>query len=825
MPGISLRAVAALLAAALPAAAQLESLLQIFADQFTRNMRSVPAAAGQEARLPLVLPDSGVTPARVFLSVPLAASGWWLMTPEGARVDSSNAQARGYGWEAAPNADSETLPEPLRGGSLWIITLPMEAKGGTYVFVAKGGPGNLAATYLSPHPPGVPVEVVGGDVRTGDRTYFTGDTVEFAVSAPEVRGAVQGVIHLPSRSSVNVAFKGPDAAGMHRTEFIPRQAGSHAIYVTIPGRKRREMKTFPIFRRGVHFRGFTETPVDADGDKLTDSVRFTLRFEAVRAARYSLVVRLRPRTGAPIENRQVAEWSAGPKTVSFDVTAQELLERKNDGPLQIEVIHITDTSPSIEPSSELAGTWDHAGSTRAYPRASLDRGDYYFSDDAAFSAVDSNRDGLIDTLRLETPAMLPGGPCQFSARLFSNGSEVASLDHFAQLHRGRNVLTFDFNGSAIRRKSKPGVLVAVGIRAFCGGVEIKHRDGVNSRSYRPEQFELVPEGIGLTVPAVVSPQEKGYIFVPVLVSAAGGFDGIVRLQLNGLPQDFRQPPATLARAGEDSGFHLRVPPHNPGGRWQLELIAEAEDSPLRAAASIHLEVPARDIEAVQAYEAAVRKEIGDAFALARPSPEAPPKNLVLLVDRSGSLSMAMACTPLREAVRAFTKTLRQGHDALSVVLFSSAVLVETPLTRQFTPGDAFRDTQPCSGNSNTSAALQQAVRELTERGVPGAENHIVVFTDGAPTVPTLFGSKKNASNQDTVAEQMKRTLAEALAARGNPALRARIHVIAMAAPPDVQAWYASLANGHYLLIQRPEDIELTFAKLAQLLAASPNPRE
>lgn len=115
-------------------------------------------------------------------------------------------------------------------------------------------------------------------------------------------------------------------------------------------------------------------------------------------------------------------------------------------------------------------------------------------------------------------------------------------------------------------------------------------------------------------------------------------------------------------------------------------------------------------------------------------------NLMLVLDRSGSMKTANAIAAVQSAAAAFVNKFAAGRDKVGLVTFGGTYFLA------FEPSTSFQTASPSvptlisqvvgGGATNTAQALWVAYRELLKLGEPGALNAIVLFTDGRPTAFT-----------------------------------------------------------------------------------------
>jgi Flp pilus assembly protein TadG len=115
-------------------------------------------------------------------------------------------------------------------------------------------------------------------------------------------------------------------------------------------------------------------------------------------------------------------------------------------------------------------------------------------------------------------------------------------------------------------------------------------------------------------------------------------------------------------------------------------------------------------------------------------------NVMLILDRSGSLEQAGACDDVRENAVAFVNEFTPGRDQVGLLTFGGSYLLAYPPSANFASDspavvDIIQSIR-CGGSTGTAQALWQGYQELVKLDQPGALNVIVFFTDGRPTALT-----------------------------------------------------------------------------------------
>jgi Mg-chelatase subunit ChlD len=125
-------------------------------------------------------------------------------------------------------------------------------------------------------------------------------------------------------------------------------------------------------------------------------------------------------------------------------------------------------------------------------------------------------------------------------------------------------------------------------------------------------------------------------------------------------------------------------------------------------------------------------------------------NMVMVLDRSGSMSTSGACTPMKDAARTFVASFANGRDRLAMITFGASTFLG------YAPNMNFKSTSPtldaqiaavnCGGATSSAMALWEAYQQLVAINEPGALNILLFFTDGLPNGVTALYPIKTATD-------------------------------------------------------------------------------
>lgn len=123
-------------------------------------------------------------------------------------------------------------------------------------------------------------------------------------------------------------------------------------------------------------------------------------------------------------------------------------------------------------------------------------------------------------------------------------------------------------------------------------------------------------------------------------------------------------------------------------------------------------------------------------------------NVILVLDRSGSILSAGADQAVRDSSTNFVNQLNEGQDQVGLISFSGYIAKHFSPTSTFKAGAATAiKGLTFAGGTNSATGLQAAYDMLRTLNDPIALNVIVFFTDGRPSA--LSGKFQVKTQQDT----------------------------------------------------------------------------
>lgn len=122
-------------------------------------------------------------------------------------------------------------------------------------------------------------------------------------------------------------------------------------------------------------------------------------------------------------------------------------------------------------------------------------------------------------------------------------------------------------------------------------------------------------------------------------------------------------------------------------------------------------------------------------------------NIMIIMDRSGSLANTGSCAPLKAAAVGFVEKFAEGRDNLGLITFATSSRVDRAPSMTFkTAVESTLNSVVCTGATSSAQALWQGYQSLVGLAQQGALNAIVFFTDGRPTAVTETFPIKSSSN-------------------------------------------------------------------------------
>lgn len=127
-------------------------------------------------------------------------------------------------------------------------------------------------------------------------------------------------------------------------------------------------------------------------------------------------------------------------------------------------------------------------------------------------------------------------------------------------------------------------------------------------------------------------------------------------------------------------------------------------------------------------------------------------NVVLVLDRSGSMAQSNSCSPMIASAQSFVNMFVDGRDQLSLITFQTTANIH-----DYDPTINFKSSNPsltsvlgqlvCAGGTNSAEALSLAHQRIQNSGWQGALNVVVFYSDGYPNAMTFDVASDGTDNR------------------------------------------------------------------------------
>jgi len=125
-------------------------------------------------------------------------------------------------------------------------------------------------------------------------------------------------------------------------------------------------------------------------------------------------------------------------------------------------------------------------------------------------------------------------------------------------------------------------------------------------------------------------------------------------------------------------------------------------------------------------------------------------NVVIVMDRSGSLANSGSCSGLKSAAVQFVSKFANGRDNLGLVTFATSSANDFAIANNFNTASpsvtSILNSLNCTGGTNSAQGLYYGYQQLVGLNQPAALNVVLFFTDGYPNTFTASFPIKSSSS-------------------------------------------------------------------------------
>jgi len=132
-------------------------------------------------------------------------------------------------------------------------------------------------------------------------------------------------------------------------------------------------------------------------------------------------------------------------------------------------------------------------------------------------------------------------------------------------------------------------------------------------------------------------------------------------------------------------------------------------------------------------------------------------NVVIVMDRSGSLQNSGSCAGLKSAAVEFVTKFANGRDNVGLVTFATSSANDFSIANNFNTASpsvtSILNSITCTGGTNSAQGLYYGYQQLVALNQPSALNVVLFFTDGYPNTFTGLFPIKGSSGCTSKADK------------------------------------------------------------------------
>jgi len=424
-----------------------------------------------------------------------------LVSPSGRLINPSVAQTD-------PAIDFEAS-ENLEGFKVEVYTFDTLEVGvwnvqvtGTQISNPSGKEGYLIGAWLQESLVNLSAETDKGNYSVGDPIVVSATILDSNLN-PVLKASASAAVGIANGTVSNITLLdngvAPDKVandGVYTGVFNgASQAGIYQLAVTAQGSQ-------PPFSRGVYLQrpvstsissfatGFSDQGIDSNQNGLFDKLVVNVPVNTNKEANYLLIGELTAPNGVVLGRASTrAHLSAGVSVVQLGFDGKTIFQKGLDGPYTLDVIRLAEETGNGDalPLVEL----DNAYHTSAYSYRNFERAAIFIPGTGSDTGIDTNGNGQFDILEVRLNVdMLEANTYQWSARLADkNDKEISTVASSGFLNAGPGVITFSFDGSAIKQNGVDGPYKVTDFLIFGPTRSLVSLDTYTTATYQVCQFE------------------------------------------------------------------------------------------------------------------------------------------------------------------------------------------------------------------------------------------------------------------------------------------------------------------------------------------------
>ncbi len=339
--------------------------------------------------------------------------------------------------------------------------------------------------------------------------------------------------------------------GIYTGAFVPQRPGEYTVSLKAAGKaggvaySRTAETSFRVNDPDASFTDFADTPVDTDGNGLTDRIDVTATVKVHSPGSYRFSMGLRGRNKYTVEEHTIVTLATGRQRITLGFPASDFLGMGVDGPYErVEAL----LRQELGAEEVVADYSVDGGATQAYRLSSFDRGPMVLNGKNSATGIATSGGTTFDTLRVQFGVTF-GRPrsgtsqwnCSWEGTLSdSTGKQIDFMNghtaYNAGFPSGDHAVTLDFNGNRIARSGKNGPYVVSGVGLHCNGMHVSTQPPFSTPAFAVSQFTYAAADFALNGRSAIRAIAQGKtVWYDLDLTPIAGFEGMVNISATSLP--------------------------------------------------------------------------------------------------------------------------------------------------------------------------------------------------------------------------------------------------------------------------------------------------